>query len=414
MTDAWQSFRLVPDDALFFRDGRPATRGDDHYLPSIFPPHPSTLYGALRTRRLLDEGVDLSRLGPHRSAAWRELPAALRAELGEWGGFGSLEIRGPWLVRDNDQSGKEEVLLPAPADLGVTVTPGRKARRREESAPPKVERVARHCLAEPGRSAAGGRSHPLTLLEPFERGDDGWIAWKPAEVPPRTVRDWFLTPRGFGRWAAGGLPEPTDFVHSQDLWATEPRVGVAIEDGERSAREGHLFTYGFIRLRRGVDLGFEARHTGLAPGCRVRLGGDGKTAWLKKGPALPSTPDSAGARLRLALATPTLSETGGWLPSFSADRLEGEVGGTPARLRAATLPGHSQIGGWDLAKGGAKPLRRAIPAGAVYLVEATGADSSTLRPAEIHGTHCAGYLDEHLARQGFGLMLAGADPDPTS
>lgn len=58
----WRFFRLDPDDVLFFRDGRPSTLGEDHYLRSLFPFHPSTLYGALRTRRLLDFGVDLHEL----------------------------------------------------------------------------------------------------------------------------------------------------------------------------------------------------------------------------------------------------------------------------------------------------------------------------------------------------------------
>ena len=409
MSDTWQSFRLVPDDVLFFRDGRPATRGDDHYLPSIFPPHPSTLYGAIRTRRLLDEGVDLSRLGPHRSSAWKELPDELRAELGEWGGFGSLEVRGPWLVREGD-----EVLLPAPADLGVTVAPGSKPKRREEPAAPKVERVARFVLAGREGDYSAGHSHPLDLLEPRVLEGDRWKDWERPDVPPRLAREWFLTEAGFERWAAGGVPEPTDFVHAQDLWVTEPRVGVAIEDGERSAREGHLFTYGFVRLRQGVDLGFEARHTKLAPGCRVRLGGEGKTAWLTEGPRLPTTAGSAGPRLRLAFATPTLSETGGWLPGFSEERPDGPLGQIAARLRAACLPGHLQIGGWDLAQGAAKALRRAVPAGAVYLLESTGAGAGGLQSASLHGTCSAGYPGEHLARQGFGLILAGADPAPTS
>ena len=56
MSEDWKSFRLVPDDVLFFRDGKPNTRGSDHYLRSLFPPNPSTLYGALRTRRLTGSG----------------------------------------------------------------------------------------------------------------------------------------------------------------------------------------------------------------------------------------------------------------------------------------------------------------------------------------------------------------------
>jgi CRISPR-associated protein Cmr3 len=407
MSDTWRSFRLVPDDVLFFRDGRPATRGDDHYLPSIFPPHPSTLYGAIRTRRLLDAGVDLSRLGPHRSSAWKELPADLRAELGEWGGFGSLEIRGPWLVRD-----ETDVLLPAPADLGVTFAPRPKPKRHEEPVPPEVKEVARFLRSESGLAAAGGHSRPLALLHPFSWDADHWKPWEREDVPPRSAREWFLRPEGFRRWAEGRAPEPGDFVHPLDLWAAEPRVGVAIDEDQRSSREGHLFTFGFIRLKKRVALGFEARGTGLAPECRVRLGGDAKTAWLTDGPSFPSVSAGAGERLRLAFATPALFEEGAWPPGFSAERLDGSVAGHAARLRGGCLPGYVQVGGWDLAKGAAKALRRALPAGAVYLIEKAGAES--FDPAALHGSHVAGYPGEHLARQGFGLILAGLEPASTS
>src|ERR1700682_5596391 len=97
MTDVWQGYRLLPQDVLFFRDGRPSSMGDDHYLRSIFLPHPSTLYGMVRTQRMPDEGCDLSHVS---EAWWQGLPERLRAEIGEWGGYGSLRLRGPWLVRD--------------------------------------------------------------------------------------------------------------------------------------------------------------------------------------------------------------------------------------------------------------------------------------------------------------------------
>src|SRR5258706_6422136 len=98
MSDAaWQGYRLIPEDVLFFRDGKPATMGEDHYLRSIFLPYPSTIYGMVRTRRMLQEGCELSDCS---EKWWGGLPSPLRAEIGEWGGYGSLRLRGPWLVRE--------------------------------------------------------------------------------------------------------------------------------------------------------------------------------------------------------------------------------------------------------------------------------------------------------------------------
>jgi len=391
--EAWRGFRLLPDDVLFFRDGRPATRGDDHYLPSIFPPHPSTLYGAIRTRRLLDEGVDLGALGPDRKAAWKALPDALREELGEWGGFGCLELRGPWLVR-----GEREVLVPAPGDLGVELAPPGGKARTGEPRPPRVQRVGRFLQTGDEGLGAGGHSHRLGLLRPFEWKGGSWQEWDPLALPPRLAREWYLTPGGFERWAGGGAPEPGDFVHRSELWVAEPRVGVAIEDDDRTAREGHLFTFGFVRLREHVTLGFEARHTALQAGRRVRLGGEGRTCWIEDGPPLPMSGAAAAAALRLVTVTPLLSAAGAGLP------------GVPAKLRAASVSGHLHLGGWDLARGGPKPLRRAVPAGAVYLVESSDA-TQPLDPGALHGTPHSDFPEEHLAAQGFGLILAGAEPE---
>ena len=173
MSDDWQGFRLMPDDVLFFRDGKPNSRGSDHYLRSLFPPNPSTLYGALRARRLLDEGVSLASLDED---VWRRLPADLRGELGDWGHFGSLEIRGPWPIRG------DEPLLPAPSDLGLTFRERRpderpSGRRRrgglEPPRPPAIDQVARFRLP-PDSGTGGGHSHDCKLLLPYLYNGSGW------------------------------------------------------------------------------------------------------------------------------------------------------------------------------------------------------------------------------------------------
>ncbi|HXH40882.1 MAG TPA: type III-B CRISPR module-associated Cmr3 family protein, partial [Thermoanaerobaculia bacterium] len=81
MSGTWQGYRLVPEDVLFFRDGKPSSIGDDHYLRSIFPPYPSTLYGLVRTQRLLEEGCDLSAVS---EGWWKSLSDDLRGQVGEW------------------------------------------------------------------------------------------------------------------------------------------------------------------------------------------------------------------------------------------------------------------------------------------------------------------------------------------
>lgn len=393
---SWFSFQLVPDDVLFFRDGKPSTRGTDHYLRSLFPPYPSTLYGALRTRRLSDREVDLSGLNRN---TWAERVGELAAEVGEWGGFGSLELRGPWLVRDG------EPLLPAPLDLGLLFAP---APSTDQPAP--IASVVRFL---PDVFSERRWSHPLALLKPFQWTGGGWTRWQPpsAGIEPASVAGWFLKPAGFAAWRAGRTPDPACFVRASELWTDEARTGVGLQASARTSEAGLLYTFGFIRLASGVALGFEVRGSELKATGRVRLGGENRTAQLETGPSFPETPlETDGDLVAVTLAAPSISNAGAYPPGFSAEDLEGTIHGRRFRLVSAAVPGFVPVGGWDLANGRAKPLRRAIPAGSVFHLEPVQGSAADAARA-LHGKPITGNLitekRDALDRQGFGLAVAG-------
>lgn len=390
----WKGFRLVPDDVLFFRDGKPSTRGADHYLLSLFPPHPSTLYGALRTRRLLDEGLDLSKL---RQDTWTHQLQTLENELGPWGGFGSLALRGPWLVR-----GPEEPLLSAPHDLGIVIKKAEPAAKGNEEKPLEAAQVVRYRPVGLGEKV-GGWSHPLALMRPFGADGREWTAGPGTE--PHSAVGWFLTPAGLTAWRRGGVPSPEDLIHQRALWLDEARTGVGLETARRLAAEGLLYTFGFVRLCQGISLGFEASETELKAGGHLRLGGEGKTAAMEMGPPWPDTPAESpeGRFLALCFATPALSAAGAWPPGFAEGAAHGTIQGRRLRLVAAAVQGYETVGGWDVARQFPKPLRRALPAGSVFLFEPE--DGAT--PSDFDGQRFSDFPQEHLARQGFGLTVAG-------
>ena len=391
--EGWKAFRLVPNDVLFFRDSKPSVLGQDHYLRSIFPLFPSTLYGAVRTRRLFDQGVELTGL---KEATWQDrLGAALVDELGPWGGFGSLELRGPWLVRGNS-----EPLLPVPADLGLRLAHG--LRSNEER--PEIAEVVRF---RQGSAENRRQSHPLAPLYPHTAAGSLWKAPGPGVEPRSAGGEWFLTPKGLSAWRRGGVPEASDLVHRTELWCDEARTGVGLESERRISEMGRLYTFGYIRLCSGISIGFEVKGSGLQPGGFVRLGGEARTASLEMGPAFPSWTEgiSAGARWTLCFAAPALSEAGGYPPGFAESRLEGTLGDQHCRLTGAVLPRFVLSGGWDVARQFPKPLRRAIPAGSVFLFESSTGEQ--VSPAEFDGRCYSDFPREALTRQGFGLALAG-------
>lgn len=362
------SFRFQPHDVLFFRDGRPSSIGEDHFHRSIFPPNPSTLYGAIRTRRLLDEGIDLSRLKPE---TWEQLVKDdVRAEVGTPQSPGSLSLRGPWLIRDG------QVLLPAPADLGVTEEWTGGVRR--------VRDVARY-RPDPEPETRPW-SHRFALLRPSVQSDEDLI-------PPD---GWFLGPEAMNTWLDGGIPHPEHFIHSSALWAEEVRTGVGLQESHRTSETSKLYTFGFVRLRKGVSIGFEISDGALETGSAMTLGGEGRGGMLLDGPALGLSSRPQGQRFTLYLGTPAIFDQGIVPDSFDATTNYGSIQGQPCRLIAPVCRGYHLIGGWNLAERRPRPLRRAVPAGTVLLFERGGA----AEPRAL--------MNPELVKQGFGLSIVGA------
>lgn len=385
-----RGFRFAPDDLLFFRDGKPSTQGDDHDLESIFPPSPATLYGALRARRLFDAEIAVGELS---KATWPELLSAdLVQELGPWGGFGTMRLRGPWLVRDGNQ-----VLLPAPGDVAVLT--------ERTSDGPKVSSVFRLRLDD-GQSTARW-SHPLGAWRPFERRNEGWIDAS-ARSPVSAAGEWWITAAGLTAWAAGGVPAAAELVHRSELWQPEPRVGVGLATDDRLAQEHLLFTFGFVRLSRNVELGFELEGSPLAAELGLRLGGEGRTGQLRPGPTFPAAPPipQGARRIVVSTLTPMLSLTGAFPPGFAPSRLSGKFGGLDAALAGALVRSWQPLGGWDLVRRRAKPLRRAIPPGSVFALESSNPSAAV----SLWGTNHSDFAEEGLSQQGFGLVACGVYP----
>lgn len=384
-------FRFTPDDLLFFRDGRPSTQGDDHDLESLFPPSPATLYGALRARRLFDQEVAVGKLS---EATWHGLLGPeLEAELGRWGGFGSMRLRGPWLVRN-----ETEVLLPAPADVAMTL----KATRGES---PQIAELFRLRLEE--ATTAPRWSHSLGAWRPFSLRNGAWHDASD-HAPTSASGEWWVTGAGLASWAAGGLPAADDLVHRSDLWQSEPRVGVGLAEGGRLAQEHLLFTFGYVRLARNVELGFDLSGSALKPELGLRLGGEGRTGQLRPGPTFPGAPTmpATAGRVLVASLTPMLSGAGAFPPGFAPKQLAGCFGGLPASLTGALVRGWQPLGGWDLVRRRAKPLRRAIPPGSVFALDF----SSSGAAASLWGTTHSDFAEEGSSQQGFGLVACGAFP----
>jgi len=97
-------FKLTPQDAWFFRDGRPYNQGEDNQADAVsqFPPSPRTVTGAFRAALARANGWN----GRNR---WN---SALNAVLGnDTDDLAALQFHGPFIIRD------DTVLWPVPFHL---------------------------------------------------------------------------------------------------------------------------------------------------------------------------------------------------------------------------------------------------------------------------------------------------------
>ena len=255
----------------------------------------------------------------------------------------------------------------------------------------KVTKVVRLLpeLARDGREW----SHNRAAMSPCVYDGDRWVEWHPDDdqSDPEPAHGWFLKMSGVESWIAGLVPSAEDFVDSSTLWSVETRTGVGLQQERRMSMDRMLYTFGFIRLNRGVSIGFELTGGRLQTDCHVRLGGENRLALLQDGPSLTSKLASLPHAERddgvFALITPGIYETADVSDNGSAP---------DAQVSAAVVSETVRVGGWDLARRGPKQLWRAVPAGSVYYIDG--------RPIE--QLHSLSKQDN----EGFGLMLRGKRP----
>lgn len=383
---------LQPLDVLYLR-GNKLFDGAGAYAAAQMPPWPSLAAGALRSRMLVDAGVDLPAFQRGCAASDERVGTV----LGTPAAPGSFRVAQFTLARRTGD--RFEVCLPLPADVFVAAPDLSDAAYLQPTAPPA-------CI---GSSAS---SHRLPVLR--RRGQ---------EKPQHGV---WLNGTGLARYVNGERLRETDLIRATDLWHTDPRLGIALDADRRSAREGMLYTSDAVALRRAGaeqdhDCGFLVAVQGadglLPSDGLLRLGGDGRAASVE--PCEPDWPQADGPRIRregrfrLVLTTPAILP-GGWrLPGLDADdRLRGPDG-LDARLVAAAVPRAEVVSGWDLARWKPKPAQRVAPTGSVYWFEDLHDPNDILGKLAVQGLWpllADNAIDPSRKAEGFNNVLVAAWP----
>jgi len=348
-----QTTFIEPLDVLFLR-GNKLFGDPGSYGESLVPPWPSVAAGALRSRMLADERVDLA--------------AFARGEvdhptLGTPKRPGSFAVTAFHLAR-RFADGRVELLIAPPADLVISESEG------------KVSSVR---SLQPTVLASGlEASSPLPRLPVLAE-----------EQRSKPAGGYWLTQAGWEKYLKGEKPAADDLLKASQLWAIDHRVGVGLDAHTRRAADGKLFSVQAVSMVQrqhssaGFDVGFVATVSGaeLPNNGSLRLGGDGRAAALHPCDAPPPTADhaaiAAARRCRIVLSTPGIFADGWRLPGVDAQG-RFALGGVRGKLVCAAVPRFEAISGWDLAQREPKPARRVAPAGSVYWLDELDATPDAL------------------------------------
>lgn len=340
--------RLEPVDTWFFRDGTPFSAGSSpqEAVGSIFPPHPTTIVGALRAAIAQCNGWN-------GSDRWSD---RISAVLGDGHGpddLGALAVDGPFLLLDGVP------LFPVPRHLlGLN----------------RAGKWIPSGLARPGDNKIACDLCDEVMLPEFPQTGDSAAELKNGE------RQW-LTRAGMESVLAGVVPNAEEIVTSDDLWREEYRVGLKRNYNKRTAEEGMLYSTRHVRLMRGVSLGM--RVDGIPSegwtmpfGRMVPVGGENRIAECREWDgkfefSAPSEMAVASGKVSIIALSPLDIEKDVYCGKRPLEALDG------AEVVSACLDRPQRVGGWDSLSLSSLPLRSVLPPGSVLFCDGPAREQNT-------------------------------------
>ncbi len=381
---------IEPNDVLMFRDGKPFSGGDDHYARGVFPPFPSTFYGALRSKILSDRYPEFERY------AQGDVPEDLKDVIGSPDSPGRLTITN-FLLGQQVPSGAVEPLFPVPRDV--------LGRKGAKGGPYTI------VVPLEGACESFTSNLPLPSLLPLWHRDTG-VLESVEGFMRREEMEAYLTGRPPGELLRTDAPsdEGGDKGSShRRLYQTEERVGIRKGRETRAAAAGALYSVDYFRLRSGAGflVDVEGAETFPTEGL-LRLGGDHRSAFFRAcdssmpDPTKVKAASERGNRFKLVLLTPAVFDKG-WLPAWvDPESGLGRHGNLRLRLTGAAVGKPVSVGGFDLVRRAPKDMRKAVPVGSVFFFELQEGTWD-----EVFTSFWLARVSEERAHEGFGISIIG-------
>ncbi len=354
--------RITPFDTLFFRTGRPFELGEDRWAESIFPPYPSTIYGAIRTFLIFNKPDGLKGF----------YNGKYEQELGTPDKKGTLKIKGPIIFKKN------EFYIKIPYDL---------IKLKTEEKYKRLTLLDKQSLFISDLFLS--KVLTITSNEPVEEAK-GYLS-------EANIFDYMK-----------GIKDEFDVIPDDSLFLIEHKIGIRRDKIRLTSQEHQIYSAPMIRLKKGVSIIAEIEGINEIQEGVFTLGGDGKVAKLEteKDDLLKNIKNVElkfkNKIFKIIFLTPTIFKNG-WLPDWIDEKtLKGTFKGIELKLLSCAIGKHLYIGGFDIKKKMPKPMYKAVPAGSVYYFEFKKSS-----PEEIKKLFHFQTISDINSEQGFGLSILG-------
>jgi len=343
------TYRITPNDTLFFRGGEPMEMSESHFQTSIFPPSPETFFGAIRTSVIAhkaDGDFHGYISGVYNDTSWfreiglREVPD-------------TFKFTGPFLIKNND------ILFPAPANLFIGAD-----KKSLAIASPRFFNAIKYSSSVSG----------IMWIGPM--GETGSKDWKPFKG--------YITLDGLNKYLKGAIESlkleidfvrlDTELKEDDALFKNEARTGIALKKQNlRTARSGHLYMTSHKRFAENVGITFILEGVSSLPDSFVmRLGGENRTVWCEKieDIRIPSYQENVEFLVTMMPIKVHGATDGIPVTEFlDNDRHVILPGGVKSRLISYAVNKPELFGGWDLTIQKSKVMCQYVPAGSVFYFE---------------------------------------------
>lgn len=206
----------------------------------------------------------------------------------------------------------------------------------------------------------------------------------PSQKP---INGYWLKESGFKKYINGEKILCSDLVKSYELWKKEMRVGVALDNNSRAAKEGQLYSAETISLNENV--GFIVKINGadeVLPNIgTLSLGGDQRAANFElinlKLPEINTEKIEQEKEFKLILNVPAIFKNG-WIPDLVEKDGENYIlnyKDCKAKLVCASINGYETLSGWNMVDNLPKTAMKTVPAGSVYWFDLIEGSVSVLK-----------------------------------